>query len=361
MTNSFDKVEKFSSSAEALNKKGFAEFLARYSDIPDNVDDLDAEKVEQRFEVFQKVDIVGRELTKVFEQSVKKDLGIEIKIEDGKAESINKYLEDKIFNDVEEYERITAIVERFSTLREKSLAGEAEKNKQIEKFGGEDKLNEYLNNTSLKEKLQRQYLRAKNWFTGENEKIDKDNLRDKLETVDSTKFGFEASKAMLLNELMVIGDLKKELVDGAQRKLEDLLDTATTQTTIKSFEEAEKYFEKMKSVGGSIDQNLLEGMNEKEIQKGIDEGLENAVTGKIKDTLKNHSLGSNTFDKLEKSLSEFTDRSKLGSKENEEVRDFIVKTLEDTLKLAPAEVDADPTKAKAKKILVKTLLVKLQS
>jgi hypothetical protein len=154
-------------------------------------------------------------------------------------------------------------------------------------------------------------------------------------------------------------DSNKAIRDMVQakmmKKLDDVINPADpTKRTLKQAEEQQKAFDKLKAsetVRGSISDSDIEAK-----QAELDAAVEVEFQEEVTEAIKNFKTGDGgAFTKLESTLKPFFSgerAAKLGSKEGDEARDFILDTL-DTKR-------NDPSNKGAKSILLSLLIRNLK-
>ncbi len=167
---------------------------------------------------------------------------------------------------------------------------------------------------------------------------------------------FTKARKELLEGVSEIGSLKKVIQKKAYEELETLFDNG--QTLDKS-EKAQRKFEHLRQTSkeSELGIDIFEGNDENEIQKQIDEAIDKAVSEAIANTVNQTELTGNggNFTKLEKALSKITSKEKIGSREGNEAKAFMVKTLEDVAGIQEATVEG-----KVKRIMLNRIINKLK-
>ena len=340
---------------EMLNKAGFAEFLAKYGDVNLSDSPEDQKTLSNIFEVFNKKDELARDITKVFIESIKAQLGIDITMESGKAKSINEYLDRLAIDEPETLLEYCETVEKYKEL--KSVSSQLDST--MKGLGGIERVE-----TKFKEKAEQKIglLSRIGQIFGKGKAIEKQQAQKMMNRVGeakNAKVNFEEARNQLLTQIASIGGIKDEIIRGANNKLNELIvKSEKDNSTLKDFDNLGAYFKKIKIIE---EQNGIEIISygpfqEGEIEKIIDNGIEIVARKSIEEAVKNHSLGNKTFDNLQKALKPYTERGTMGSKDEQETKTFVLDTLGSLLK---EKLDGDPNKDRAKKILLNILLIKL--
>lgn len=205
-------------------------------------------------------------------------------------------------------------------------------------------------------------------------KLDKEQTGKILTEVESEIVSIEKTLASINNieklkilSQDVFGDLRKELLGGVsdiaeltvaiQSKVNAQFQEMTRTGTIKSMDQAQARFESLRTVAETTETgvNPLGAIDADALQEALDIAMERMASQQILETVLRANMGTNALTKLEKSLEPFLEREKIGSKEGDEARELISKTLENVAKnLGTTNED------KAKKLMIARILIKIK-
>jgi hypothetical protein len=400
----------------ALNTKGFLEFLGKHPDA-ESFDMENAEAVQEKFETFESIPELSSQLKEVYSQKIETDLGIKLDKTDLAAldahledlavtnpeqleelgQQLNNFvgfpadinaLVGEFREQLGEYGSRDEMAERLEMLKGdkknldnvKDVVGFGGKAKFVfryfaNKFDsvvlGKDASEEYKN--SIKE--DREDIAA----VGESlhameEKFGNLNKKGVVGILEETEAEIAQLEAALgaIDEVVAAEKFAREQYFEAREKLlGGISDVAGITAAVQA--KVDKQFEAMMKKGGMASfeklqerlselQDSAEGSetgldpfskNPEELQAFIDERLEGEATAMIEKALKGASLGNNALTKLEKALEPLLEKESLGSKDEEETKEFIRTTLEEV-----ADGLGDKPEDKAKKIMIARILAK---
>lgn len=405
---------------KALNTKGFAAFLAKHPEGAE-FDMENAEELEKKFETFGFVKTVDQGLQGLFAKQIHEELGV--KLENTERELISGRIEDYAIESPEKLEELnhklilmTELPKQIKELEDEltklgapethrvdyhSLVAESGQlraaHKEMGLFGKirlsakalfwlAKKVPTYipfLTGERYKRNVEREGYDLTDRFNavkivrenygnknkGEvktmiidvNEKIKakRDNLV-KINDVESMrsmiKDSYNELRKGVFEEISSIGDLSEMIRGKAQEKLKQMINGGQS---IKDFDNAQEYFDKLRSSqeGGEVGIDPFEGLNEDERQAKIEEGLDKRVWEHIANVLTQQQSGSNMLTNLERALKPVLDREKIGTKEGDELRDAISEALLG----ASNQVLTDSPEDKTKRIIVNRLIAKINS
>lgn len=169
---------------------------------------------------------------------------------------------------------------------------------------------------------------------------------ERLESEDSSnKARFEALRELLLAGIGANDHIRDSAKRLAAQKLSDLMDSDP--------EQAQTFFDNLRTVSAdnSFDIDYIEG-RDKELQAEIDARIEDRLMQDMREVIETSHFGGRPYDKLARSLERFLAKERLGSKEGQDAKDFVLDTLR--------EIAADISpKDKARGILLRFLLARL--
>ena len=357
-------------SEKALNKKGFAEFLALHEDSASG--EVSPEDMEKRFELFELQSELAVEVKEVYRKEIFRDIGINLDTND--LSCIDAYMEDRAVKTPWEVKTMRAEMTRF-----KELPGQIqEANKEILELAKSG------SGILGKIKMAGEFLFAEDKNMGKTydarEKVEKAGIALTLEDMDAriaeiedqVDFSvkeFKSGKWVGGNESLLrkFADVKKNLFDHTglrkkmhvitQAKVKAQLDALVTTGDLKS---ARKGFEKMSSVKNDTETGLeyMADGTEAEMTRALNQKAEDYVGTQIYQAMETMRFGSNAFANLENSIKTALSEN-IGNKDEKESRDFIIKVIEETLGMLPAETPANQREIRAKKIMMRQLAIKL--
>jgi hypothetical protein len=401
-TNAFDV-------RAALNKAGFAEFLAEHPDA-ESLDMNDEAVLQKRFEVFEIKAKVTENIAKVYSGHIKEEIGIDIGSEG--AKSVKEYIDKQAIENPENVVAMNGKLDLFFALPAEiaGLEGELAKLGNIDEHRKKKDDLETIKKTiedvtptigSLKYQFKRIVSILSFGKAGEFEGKDISYLeqaRKRLDTLYgdgkklSGKAGREklvgASEAMgkeiadlqeILNKIATAEQLKtigkagfdrirKELIGSiddvkavtelVKKKAVSEFNKLAEATDLAGLQKAQTRLDEFKAA--SADENVgINPLSEKEIsdfQEYIDESINDNLPLEVMSVIKKTDLGSNALTKMEKSLKPFLEANKLGTREGDEARQLIQETLENASKDLPTD-----NSGKAKRLIINRILFDLRN
>ncbi len=345
---------------DALNTKGFAEFLAKYPDAAGLEMDENTEEVEKRFEAFELQKEVTKDIARLYRSKIEKDLGVKLSEEDLK--SVGEFLERQVIEDPESLSQLQAQAAQFESLSESV----ADKEEQLEQLGGQKGLRQAMKKLEVASRTFGFNITSpKTWgllghfFRSKEERAarkwaKKDlGLKSFSDVQERMKLIEDAQDLMKLRE-QFFEDLApaKQILDAANHKALNVLEALLEggKQDIRKYDEAQEVLAKYAKAQESLE--YFESDNLEDLQKDLDKLIDAKIRKDIADALTAFTTsGSSPLSRLEKALSAHFTREKLGSKEGQEARDAVVAALEGAL--AGAELP--------KQILLKRLIIKVRN
>ncbi len=353
---------------EALNTKGFAEFLAKHEDSVSG--EVSAAEMESRFEIFGIQAGVAKDVKEVYKAEIFRDIGVKLEAND--LACIEAFLEKQAIDSPREVYEMRDQMKLF-----KELPGQIkEANTEIlelAKSGG---------GFWGKVKMTGEYLlegEAGKTFIA-REKVEKTGVPLTPEAINARILEISTQMDLSVKELgsekwvggneallKQFADMKKSLFNHAglredmeritQKKLKAQLDTLVAKRDLKS---AEAGFARMSSVRKDAETGLdyMTDGTEDEVRTALNHNAESYVYTKVESILGSMSLGSNAFSKLWKAYEQAINTETVGDKNKAESIEFIVETLNAQVD-ALVETPANKTEIRAKKILARQLATKL--
>lgn len=399
---------------KALNTKGFAEFLASHPDA-ESFDMENAEELKQKFETFNLATEVTKGLQDVFSNQIQKDL--EIKLDENEKALISKRVQELAIGNpesvVELKAKITAMVELPKQIKAyeeelRALGGPDIAELEIGILTEDKKTLEMAHKDMGilgKPKLLAQTF---SWLVREgvgfipkatsveyqkNTKIEGMKITERFDAIDTVKekYGSKSKKevgAILFDVDTRIGEAKvrvesfknadnlrqlsqdtfKEMRKGLYADMGDItelmrsiklkadarLSTMMGSDSLAEVERAQAYFEKVVSVQEENNSEMLSGKQE-DNQTNINDRIGFIVTDIIKEKITKQKSGANMLTGIEKGLAPLLEKEKLGTKEGDELRDFITNALEEVVNNMTTE------DKKVKQVIVRRLIAKINA
>jgi tetratricopeptide (TPR) repeat protein len=172
-----------------------------------------------------------------------------------------------------------------------------------------------------------------------------------LEDLEKKHAGDKAQFAEIKKMLVLGVGTNEELKKVAMEKVVDKLDKLLASDP----NEAQLYFEKVKEISSNnvLGIDYLNGKGA-EMQKFIESAIDVRLAKDMKETIVKTKFGNKAYDKMAKSIKGYLERLKVGTREGDDARAFVLETF----KSIGAEI-AKTDKAKA--LLIRFMHVQLQS
>jgi hypothetical protein len=403
--------EKFGVDA-ALNKKGFAEFLAKHPDAA-TFDVVDEGELEKRFEAFEKSTKLAEELKVLYRDQIEKEM--DIKLDQKDLASVDVYIEELAIRDQGELERLFNRLYYFKKLPEEieglekeltdltkngdadtlsalegTLEGDVDKFKAAKGYlGGIGQIKLYYHTVAryltktlsdkdyegVKEldvkKEAASHLKGK--YKDELAKVGarevENNLRRQLADIDitlgtistierrktSATETFDNLRMKIFGEIGEITDLKKAIERKAKEELEGLL----AKTDVKSLERAAQRHKKLSEVKDNTETGVdpLKDLKPNDYKDKAETKLREKISDDVLERVNKAKLGSDALRNLEKSLEDMLNRTEVGTKKGAEARSFIIDRLDEVAINLGLKNDAE---SHAKRLIVNRIIIKLQ-
>jgi hypothetical protein len=381
---------------DALNKRGFASFLAKHRDA-DNFDMSDVDEVEKRYAVFVQKEEVAQAFKDIAKQKIKTEWKMtigndELSAIDAKIEKMAVESPEELarFNDqMQRFNELPGLIEaqkkeleKLGSLEEaQRILAESEKSKDILdkaeeqfKWGGKVKMWANLAFGDL-ELFKEKYNKVKdveerfgktdrtkykvvsdmtdNKIAEFNEKI----LEIRIDTVAlrSIEIQFDIVRKEINETIGSIAEIAQLIKAKVKTGLDRALDGHDLFAVLKAHEDFQYYAETSQTSETGI--NAFEDDAARDqFGEGFERNIEELVYQEVYLKINDFRLGNNDYSRLCETLSAITKIDKLGSKEGNDAKRFII----DQLKQAAFNLDdADPEKG-AKKILVNSLTKEME-
>ncbi len=379
--------------AEALNKKGFAEYLANFGDFTTDIEEGKTEAIAGYYEAFVRSEVASKDLKNLFIGEIKNDLGMSL--DKTELDSMDAYIAKERISDPEAVAQLGRALETFQLIkksivdREKDLEkAEADFRKQFVKVGGEagiadlkakvatqelemlelsaQKIKVEGNTHSFAEGRQLAKKHKGGWFgrwTGFagkevigkeikdlNEQITKlaatikqnKGVYENIDTVQTNIADLARMRTELQERYKVFKEFIFEKTDADKKirnsiqkkmltKLDDVINPADPKKrTLKDTEAQQKALDSIR--GAEMTKGDIADAEIDKVQADLDQAIESEFNEEVDAAIAGIKTNENgAFNNLEKVLKPYCTgerANKLGSKEGEEARNFIITTLE---------------------------------
>ncbi len=382
----------------ALNKKGFAEFLAAASGS-EAIDMEDAEQIREHFEVFTMKESSKIELNAVFKNHIKSELGISLGQEE--LSLIDKHLERQAIEDPKGLEDLKGQLNAF---RENPKVI-AQLEQTIAQFGTPDEIEGILQGLrkdradldgarDVSSRLGRMKLGAQVALSyvgmapkesretketlacldenyekvggnkGVNKILDRTDrliityekqlalIKQAQEAKATLEENFNKTRSELLAGITEVAGMKDQLQKRAEESLEKIMKGGS----IKDLEKAQKQFERFGDFADSDEAGFdpLENIDVEEFQEKLDESLQNMVFEEISKAIEKTNMGTNALSRLETALLPMMKKEKVGSLEGDDRREFFEAALQ-----GASDRLGDSATDKAKRLMIARIISKL--
>jgi hypothetical protein len=384
---------------EALNTKGFPEFLAQFPDSASVVDDV--EEIGRRFEAFENKAELAKNMRELFKQQIQEETGL--KLNDKELAAIDDLIGKEAINNPDRIGEVAEMVDDYRGNAEDIAKMEVE----IQKYGGDagvaakivemkgdysklrdidmSRLVHYVDvieatseglfsffgstkreaSNALRERkaLGQKYGIKSGWdgmFShGEyNEKLEKLEreikfIEDAVVAKATAAKEFKRLKSEVMEGFLPVAEVMKVAKTRAQDRLKAMLVDVGKDFTLKKADEAEDFLAKLQEASAAGNTNYLEGIDADKFTNDLNMVIETKVEEQLIDAVKKSPIASGSLSALEKALEKFSSQEKIGSREGDEVKVFIKETLDVIL--------ADTTTPVPKKILINRIIAKLNA
>ena len=168
---------------------------------------------------------------------------------------------------------------------------------------------------------------------------------------------FDIIRKELLTGVSGIAEITAAVQKSAKRQLAVMM---IDGASMKRLDEAQEVFEKFQALSNGESEtgiNFLEGSDLAQYQERIDALIEVAVTTEIFDAIQKSSVGEDSLAKLESALEKFVTKEKMGSKEKDDARKFVMETIE----IAASSGRGTSTEALVKRLMCSRILIKMKN
>lgn len=325
---------------EMLNDKGFTEFLGNYKDRID-LSNENADQIQERYQRFKQVGSTIKEVQNILAQELSNETGV--KISGSEIIDARKYLEDMAVNNEGEFERtletikdyhriseqtdqlIEEVSQRFKDLEQKQ--GTIDEVKQISGFKRWVRL-------GLNERQGQAIANAKALKLDVHHP-EKSDLALEREGASATR----QVEGMLTQQLNKFDEVRMELMTslgentGARKLANDKIAQKLTESIGTSLSDVDRASSMYSEYSANEDEGELtfkylegtEGFDRKEYEKQLNEESESRVTKEIKTAVEQSPLTQGKqFSQLESALDKYTKRETLGTKNQEQTKQFVL-------------------------------------
>lgn len=402
----------------AFNRSGFREYLMEFAeqngrDIEHDLETENYEYIQERYEAFTKSESSKKELRSLFAKEIKDDLGITLDKE--AYDDIDAYIDEARKNDpreiidlsdaIQEYRQLAATAQQeedklealkaeFERLHTAAggdanlLALEQLHNQQRAKYEdyfisaksydsralaaleiGEQRgfgfFRQFVSRIGMytTEIVNEELVRLHNQITAAVNTINPIRaLQAKISELEVTKRNadarYEAIRTMLFEKV----DGSKKIQRAAQKKLQDeikgMLERPDMEKRrLSDVDDQQDLLDRARNASAYGVPEYLEEDEMEEFQRKIDEAIVLELNEEINEAINsNKSETAGAFDSLEKNLSKFALRQRLGSREGRDALDFILNTLEEKKEeLKDKKTKEDSAKAIALALIIRNL------
>ncbi|MEK7463843.1 MAG: hypothetical protein AAB610_01840 [Patescibacteria group bacterium] len=312
---------------KAMNKAGFAEFLAKNDDEEKEMGD--PELMKKRVETFEAFEVVKKEYKALCKEKLQKEIGI--KLEDGDMLAIDEHVEKLALTDTKRLFELNDKIEEDQELGE-------EITRYKSKVAG----------------YERREAKAEGVFGWAGAFLANRTLGSFFRfSRDKTKQDIVDVRGEILGEIQHIGDLHEKVLQRVALQMNDMLSTADSTEKLQDVQERFEFLKNAQEGPDGINLDLLSDLPGGEFQDRLDEAVEKKVSEEIMTAIMAQPLGNGAFSKLEKTLGDYLESEKMGSKEGDELREMIIESIEESAENLRTDIEG-----KAKKLMLFRILQK---
>ncbi len=193
-------------------------------------------------------------------------------------------------------------------------------------------------------------------------------LEEQITTIENTLASIDELEQFKSLSEQMFGDVKKKVLGGIteiaglseaiQRKAQDQLVGLTNKGTFAALTQAQKRFDTLKAAAESNEEgiNPIGSIDEEGFQRSVDEALKVKASNEIMSIVMRTKMGDNALTRLEKALGPFLKNDKIGSKEGDEAKKFIVGALNEV-----AENLDTSNESRAKRLMISRIIFKINN
>ncbi len=290
---------------EAMDTKDFAKFLAKNKEGSVDIDNK--EVMQGHLKTFESLTIVKKEYKDLCREKLQNELGI--KLYDGDMEAIDDYVE-KI--SIDDPERLHELHEKIDT--QQRLAG------NISYLEGK------LENLEEKKNSAEGFMKKAGMFI-----LDR-TYGSILRGAKGFVEGGESNlKSELLTEIASIGNLHDKIKKRVATQLNRMFRNADSTDELNVLQERMEFLVNAQGDEGAK-LELISEQDEETLQQKIDEAIEIKSGEEILKAVNEMTLEQGAFSELETTLGNYLEKKKFGSREDEDARELILSTMEQTSK-----------------------------
>ncbi|MFA6339246.1 MAG: hypothetical protein WCW87_04310 [Candidatus Paceibacterota bacterium] len=377
-TEDSGEISKQTSREEAFSTIGFADFLARYEDAESATKDSD--KVRERFAIFESQKKVAEGLQVLYRGDIKERGGVELS--HGELEFIKKSILEKairspedlriISEQLENYQKnneaIARLEEEVGGLYDEEKVADTIEKKKEKLYQLKMSYGSFLWIRSCFSRSAREDLKARRSTEERIEELesivdqvkDLENVADQIMDLEIADLETNKKEAASIRKELV-GDVESiKLLDDLAKKnvKEQLADFMYRRngepTNLQKLEEAQAFFEKLQEIDATRSDNpYLKDVNIEIYQNHLNTLIEAAVQTEIKKAIESIRRRGVTLSDIEEKLEPFISKNKLGTKEGDEARQFIIKAI--------TEVASGLDPKDSKRMLISYIIERLNS
>jgi len=343
---------------EALNTKGFADFLDKFGDDLEP-DESNIAEIEKRFRAFENVATAAKEVKSLFKDEILGESGV--KLDDAELACIDAHLMDLAIAYPDSVDFYLNATKGYHETKERCSRMKIEMNK----LGGIPEIQKELNvmdKVSSMGFLQRRFgLRIKtedekkmrDYVTGRYG-LSKKTIAERAEAIGDAGVSylnaegeFKKMRRVFFENFAPADAISDMARQKAQQKLRELADPTKD---LKDLDKAQQMLDRFSDDEANLSVDYLRGLDQSQYQATIDGIIEYKIVTQIRDAITATDVaGSGALNKLERALGKYMERQAVGSKKASDAKDFISNTLNSFM----------VRETGAKKVLLKRLIVKL--
>lgn len=358
---------------QMLNDKKFVDFLTKYKDRIEN-----AEQIRERYERFQQVGGVIKEVQGILADEFSRELSTgetKISINPTEIEGARDYIEDLAVNNESEFDNVLNTIREYHRTNEEAARTQQEINQRFKELEQKEKtLGEVRQMNGFKRWIrlgmndrEKQAIREAKGFKldirhPQNSELALDTERNNAEIQISAELKpkMEAFNEVRVELMTLLGE-KTGALQLAKDKLTKKF-TSSMGTSLKDVDRAAQMYADY-SAGedeGKFTFDYLEGVegfNREEYVKQLNDEAEARVTAEIKNAIEVSPLvHGQQFSKLETAIEKYSKRERLGTKDQEQSKDFVLGVVHEMYSRY-ANAYQEPQK-RSKSFLLQRILIK---
>jgi len=375
---------------KALNTKGFAEFLASHKGSK-KIEDMEPDVIEAQMEVFLTKEAVKEDIKKVYAGEMREKLGIDLEASD--MQSVDAYIDELALEDPDQVmdlkDQITLVNEfpsHIKTLEDQlaPLGVSADLNSQLENLRGKREavstVRKNMTITGILSMIGDVGMARETYEAGKKvsaqgvSPFHRGDLNVAGAQLDKNIEATEATLATVTNltEMkgkaeQMYGEIRKGLLGGMagyaevakavkKKALTDFASMANVGT-LEALLAAQDRLNELKEFSESSETgvDIFDALSPEQYQAKLDTAIEKKAFEEVMESIMHIQLGDHSLDRLERALLDFTGKESFGSKEGDDAKTFVRKTIQEA-----RDGLGDSVEDKAKKLLLARILAKLK-